>query len=93
LLVWVADDADLGSTPTKLAKIVRLTAPLLRTADIPVEVEYENGIVSQYPVSVTEVTPSGILLHLGLKPTACLAQDRCGIMTTDSACCVTPGSC
>ena len=93
LQVWVADDADHRLDTTKLAMIVRLAAPLLKAADMPVEVEYESGVVSQYPVTVAEVTPSGVLLRLGTKHTACLAQDRCGARAADAACGTAPGCC
>ncbi len=93
LQVWVADDADHRLDTTKLALIVRLAAPLLKSTDLPVEVEYENGVVSQFPVTAAEVTPSGVLMHLGTKHTACLAQDRCGIGAADAASCTTPGCC
>ena len=80
LQVWVAERhrppaRHRRSWPT----IVRLAAPLLKATDLPVEVEYENGVVSQFPVAAAEVTPSGVLLHLGTKHTACLAPDRCGV--------------
>lgn len=94
LQVWVADDTAHRLDTTKLALIVRLAAPLLKITDLPVEVEYENGVVSQYPVTAAEVTPSGVLLHLGTKHTACLAMDRCGVGAAgDAACCTTPGCC
>ena len=93
LQVWVAEDIDHRLDTTKVATIVRLAAPLLKTTDLPVEVEYENGVVSQFPVTAAEVTPSGVLLHLGTKHTACLAMDRCGISAADAACCTTPGCC
>lgn len=94
LQVWVADDTDHRLDSTKLAMIVRLAAPLLKATDLPVEVEYENGVVSQFPVTAAEVTPSGVLLHLGTKHTACLAMDRCGVgAKADAACCTTPGCC
>lgn len=93
LQVWVADDTDHRLAASKLAKIVRLAAPLLKAPDLPVEVEYESGVVSQYPVAAAEVTPSGLLLHLGTKHTACLAQDRCGVVPADAACCTTPACC
>lgn len=91
--VWVADDTDHRLDTTKLAKIVRLAAPLLKGDDLPVEVEYESGVVSQYPVAAAEVTPAGVLFHLGTKHTDCLAKDRCGIPTADAACCPTAGCC
>lgn len=93
LQVWVAQDHDHRLDTTKLANIMRLASPLLKATDLPVEVEYENGVVSQFPVADAEVTPSGVLLHLGTKHTACLAQDRCGVGAADTACCATPGCC
>ncbi len=93
LQVWVADDTEHRLETTKLAKILRLAAPLLKTTDLPVEIEYEAGIVSQFPLDAAEITPSGVLLHLGNKHTACLAADRCGIAPTEPGCCTTPGCC
>lgn len=93
LQVWVADDLDHRLDTTKLAGVMRLAAPLLKTADLPVEVEYEDGRVSQFPVSAAEVTPSGVLLHLGTKHTACLALDRCGVSEAATPGCAAPGCC
>jgi hypothetical protein len=91
LQVWVAEDFNHRLDTTKLAKVMQLAAPILKATDLPVEVEYGNGVVSQFPVAAAEVTPSGVLLHLGTKHTACLAPDRCGVTAT--ACCATPGCC
>jgi hypothetical protein len=89
LQVWVAGDRDHRLSTSKLARIIRAAGPLLASDELPVEVEYENGVVSQFPVSAAEVTPSGILFHLGTKHTACLAQDRCGVtLPSGTACCV-----
>jgi hypothetical protein len=93
LQVWVADDTHHRLDTTKLAKIIQLGNPLFPSMNLPMEVEYEKGVVSQYPVSEAEVTASGVLLHLGNKHTTCLAQDRCGIVPLDGACCSTPGCC
>lgn len=93
LQVWVADDTEHRLDTSKLARILRLADPLLKPADMPVEVEYESGVVSQYPLAATEITPSGFLLRLGSKHTACLAKDRCGIAPAGSGCCTTPGCC
>jgi hypothetical protein len=91
--VWVADDTGHRLDTTKLARIVEVGTPLFPSLTIPVEVEYEQGAVSPYPVRLAEVTPSGVLLHLGAKHTACLAQDRCGVGAAEGACCPTPGCC
>ena len=93
LQVWVASDTEHRLDALKLTTILRLAAPLLRTTDLPVEIEYEAGVVSQYPLVAIEVTPSGVLLHLGSKHTACLAQDRCGITPAEASCCSSPGCC
>ena len=93
LQVWVADDTDHRLDATKLAKIIQIGISLFPLTTVPVEVEYEQGAVSQYPVRQAEVTPSGVLLHLGSKHTACLAPDRCGVGAVEVACCPTPGCC
>src|SRR5262249_47609022 len=93
LQVWVANDTEHRLDTAKLGKILRSAVPLLRTTDLPVEVEYENCVVSQYPLAEVEITPSGVLVHLGTKHTACLAEDRCGIAPAGVGCCSTPGCC
>lgn len=93
LQVWVADDTHHRLDTTKLAKIIQIGTPLFPSMALPVEVEYEQGVVSQFPLHEAEVTPSGVLLHLGTKHTACLAPDRCGVGAVGTACCPTPGCC
>jgi len=88
LQVWVANDLDHRLETTKLAKIVEVARPLLKSDDLPVEVEYEDAVVSQYPLGGAEVTPSGILFNLGTKHTACLAPEKCGV--GGEACCPAP---
>ena len=92
LQVWVAQDFDHRLDTTKLAKVLNIAAPLLKSTDLPVEVEYENETVSQFHVAVAEVTPSGVLFHLAAKHTACLAPDQCGVGATQSGCSA-PGCC
>jgi hypothetical protein len=87
LQVWVAHDTAHRLTAGKLAGILRLAAPLLKSDELPVEVEYENTAVSQFPIAAVEVTPSGILFHLGTKHTDCLAPDRCGVGPNGTGCC------
>lgn len=85
LQIWVANDTDHRLETTKLAAIMKVAAPLLKSDDLPVEVEYEEGVLSQYPVAGAEITPAGILFSLGTKHTACLAPDKCGVDGT--GCC------
>lgn len=79
LQIWVADDKEHRLDTTKLAKIMEVAGPVLKNDDLPVEVEYDEGTISQYPVAGVEVTPSGLLFHLGTKHTACLAPEKCGV--------------
>jgi len=85
LQVWVANDVDHRLDTTKLATIMAVAQPLLQSDELPVEVEYETGVISQYPIGGMEVTPSGLLFHLGTKHTACLAPEKCGV--GDAKCC------
>lgn len=93
LQVWVAGDTDHRLSTTKLTKIIGLAGPLLSSLDLPVEVEYEAGVVSQYPLASVENSASGLLLRLGNKHTACLAEDRCGINPAGPDCCMTSDCC
>lgn len=85
LQVWVANDTDHRLETDTLAKILEVAAPLLGSDELPVEVEYEEAVISQYPLGGVEATPSGLLFYLGTKHTACLAPDKCGV--DGSGCC------
>jgi hypothetical protein len=79
LQIWVAHDTDHRLQTTKLAKIMEAAGAVLKSDDLPVEVEYEARTVSQYPLGGVEVTPAGLLFYLGTKHTACLAPEVCGV--------------
>jgi Family of unknown function (DUF6428) len=83
LQAWVAHDLDHRLEARKLAAILRQSQPLLKSTELPVEVEYEQGVISQYPLERIEVTEPGLVLHLGTKHTACLATELCIL---DSCC-------
>ena len=85
LQIWVADDTEHRLASTTLADILRLAGPVLQTDDLPVEVEFEQKTISQYPLAGAEPTPSGLLFTLGSKHTACLAPETCGVDGSD--CC------
>lgn len=85
LQIWVADDKDHRLQTAKLSKIMEVAGGVLKSDDLPVEVEYEEGAISQYPVAGVEVTPAGLLFYLGTKHTACLAPEKCGV--DDGGCC------
>lgn len=91
--VWVATDIQHRLDTSRLTQILKIAAPLMESLDLPVEIEYEGAAISQYPVIAAEVTPSGILFHLGTKHTACLAPDRCGFSPAETSCCSGTGCC
>ena len=78
LQVWVANDTDHRLNSTKLSQIMKVAAGLV-SDDMPLVVEYGSETVANYPLGDVEVTPKGLLLVLGAKPTACLAPDKCGV--------------
>jgi hypothetical protein len=85
LQIWVANDVGHRLDTTKLSSIMRIAEPVLLAEDLPVEVEFEDGKVSQYPIGGMEITPAGVLFYLGTKHTACLAPEKCGVDGT--SCC------
>jgi hypothetical protein len=82
LQVWVANDTDHRLSSTKLSQIMNVAASLVDD-DMAIVVEYGSETVANYPLGDVEVTPKGLLLVLGAKPTACLAPEKCGV----EACC------
>ncbi|MBA4015701.1 MAG: hypothetical protein C0483_00790 [Pirellula sp.] len=93
LQVWVANDVAHRLDSTKLAQIIHKGRDLFETTALPLEVEYDNGLISQYPVREATVSPEGMVLQLGTKHAECLAPDRCGVPLNLLSSCSTPGCC
>lgn len=96
LQVLVANDTDHRLNTSKLAGIFNFGNKLFTSDDIPVEVEYEQDAISQFPLADIEITPAGLLFVLGSKHTACLAPDKCGIgvpSTKKTGCTPNTGCC
>jgi len=80
LQVWLAkNDAEHRIKAGKLASILGLAKSLLPSGDLDVEVEYEDAVVSQYPISSFETGPSELRFKLESKHTDCLAREACGL--------------
>lgn len=96
LQAWVGEDEDHRIASGKLLGIFRKAAFLLPDETIPLEIEYEGEVISQYPIAQAEVTESAVILHLATKHTDCLAKELCGVPAApgkaESACC-SPGCC
>lgn len=91
--VWVANDLDHRLDTTKLGRIFQSAIPLLKSTDMPIEVEYETDTASRYVVSDAKASASTIVLNLGAKHTECLAPDRCGLNVLQIAGCGPTGCC
>jgi hypothetical protein len=100
LQVWIGTANDDGHrlAASKLAGILEKAQPILPSADLPVEIEYEDGAISQYPLESVEKLGDALVLRLASKHTDCLAKDLCGVPAgeagddAESGCCG-PGCC
>jgi hypothetical protein len=77
LQTWVYSDVDHRLETSKLTNILRIAGDVLPSLDLPVEIEHEAGVVSQYPVISANSDGQTLTLITGLKHTACLAMDLC----------------
>lgn len=75
---WVADDVDHRLLPGSLAAIIGKAQPLLGSDDLDVEIEFEDGLLSQFPVTAAEVVDGALEFQLTVKRTDCLAKEVCG---------------
>jgi hypothetical protein len=79
LQVWVADDINHKIDASKMMKILQFSDNIFEKWENPeVQVEYEKGVVSQYPVNGFDISKDEIRFHLGFTHTACLAPEKCG---------------
>ena len=83
---WVATDVDHRIGTEKVLKIVEMGAMVLVGNFLPVEIEYEEGVISQYPLDELEVTAEAVVFRLTTKHTDCLAKEKCGIPEAEEDC-------
>jgi len=85
LQVWLArNDRDHRLAAGRLASILDLAKPVVPSGDLDVEVEYEDAVISQFPVASFGEKPGVVTFKLGSKHTDCLAREACGL---ESGCC------
>ena len=77
LQVWFQDDTDHRLTTGKLLAILEKAIPILQTDDLEVDAEYEAPFIAQFPLEKIEAAGSELVIQLGIKHTACLAEDKC----------------
>lgn len=92
--LWEAGDYDHRLAPKKLLHILNLCEKVLGTADLEIEVEYQQGTIGKFGLEF-----NGKDFLLTGKQTACLALDACGISPekmpgkTNSCCSPKEGCC
>ena len=79
LQIWVGEDYEHRIETGKMASILEKTTSLLPDDSIPVEIEYEDRVISQYTLTGHELTDEAVVLQLAHKHTECLAPELCGL--------------
>jgi hypothetical protein len=77
LQTWFQDDTDHRLTAGKLSAILEKSASFFDKEDPEVDVEHEAPFISHFPIEKIETDGDTLMVHLGVKHTACLAEDRC----------------
>ena len=77
LQTWFQDDTDHRLTAGKLSVILEKSASFFDKEDPEVDVEHEAPFVSHFPIEKIEINDDTLMVYLGVKHTACLAEDRC----------------
>lgn len=79
--VWLANDTKHRLKTSKLKMILDIAKNKnLIEEDFDVEIEYEQEVVSQYPIAKFEIKQEEILFYLGKKHTACSDPVKCGCL-------------
>ena len=86
LQAWVGEDVDHRIEAGKMADILKLAAAIVPNDDIDLEIEYEDEVISQYPIEGHHVTDDAVVLNLTTKHTDCLAKELCLVPSAESGC-------
>lgn len=87
LQAWVAtNDEDHRLSAGKLGTILKLADKILPSSDLPMEIEYEAPIISQFSVTKAEMESDAIVFQLAYKRTDCLAKESCGLEGAPCGC-------
>lgn len=84
LQTWVADDVHHRLNAATLAGIIGKGLEVVEDDSLPVQVEYEEGLVSQFPIASVSEDEDALYIHTGLRHTDCLAKELC---TPATGCC------
>jgi hypothetical protein len=97
LQIWVGEDVEHRIEAQKAAAILEKAKLFLPDDTIPVEIEYEDAVISQYTIDGYETRDDSVVLILGTKHTQCLAMELCGTpgkaSEKEQPCCAGSGCC
>lgn len=97
LQVWVGEDVDHRIEAKKAAKILEKAKTFLPDESIPVEIEYEDRVISQYTIEGFNSGADSVVLRLAHKHTECLAPELCMVPVKagnkEASCCGPSGCC
>ena len=97
LQVWVGGDIDHRIEAGKAASILEKASSFLPDDTLPVEIEYEDKVISQYTIVGHETRESSVILRLAHKHTDCLAPELCKVPVVKAgpaaSCCGPSGCC
>lgn len=79
LQIWVGEDYDHRIETGKMSGILTKAKSILPDDSVPVEIEYEDRVISQYTIPGHEILPDAVVLTLAHKHTECLAPELCGL--------------
>ena len=78
LQTWDGKDLEHRLTAGKLLRIMEAAHVILRSHDLPVEVEHEAEWTGLFPVGTAAYDgTSELVFQLAVRHTACLAEDKC----------------
>lgn len=101
LQVWVGEDYNHRIETGKMASILERGKTVLPDDSVPVEIEYEDHVISQYTITGHVITDNAVILALAHKHTECLAPELCGLPSINrlpalggkTSCCAPGQSC
>jgi Family of unknown function (DUF6428) len=79
LQLWATFDLQHRLSTEKFLSILDKSNTILPNQQIEAEVEYEDKIISQYPIDSVQSSNGKLVVQLTTKHTDCLAKDACGV--------------
>lgn len=101
LQIWVGKDYEHRIETGKMAAILEKGHTVIPDDSVPVEIEYEDRVISQYTITGHEISDDAVILNLAHKHTECLAPELCGLASINrlpalggkTSCCAPGQSC